>query len=109
MTPMNRDPAIPTKLPDLSVEMRKFLAGVRDDEIGNLRLLVEMRDDELKRFTFLTTKFTIEDLQTMSDSMENLRTIKRFGKFGLWFAGFIAAGAAAAAVVKTWLWAGVSK
>ncbi|QYA03895.1 hypothetical protein [Rhizobium sp. B21/90] len=106
---MNRDPAIPTKLPDLSVEMRKFLAGVRDDEIPNLRIVVELREDEIKRFVFLTTQFTIEDLQTMSDSLENLRTIKRFGKFGAWFAGFVAAGAAAAAIVKGWLWTGGPK
>lgn len=99
---MNRDPAIPQKLPDLSVEMRKFLAGVRDDEIPNLRLLVEMREDEREALTFVTTRFTIPDLKTLYDGLEGLRTIKRFGVFGVWVAAAIAAGAVAAGVIKGW-------
>lgn len=109
MNAMNRNPEIPNKLPDLSIEMRRFLAGVRDDEIPRLRMIVEAREEESDRLKFLMTEFTIADLQTMSDSLENLRTIKRFGRFGAWFAGFVAAGAAAAAIIKGWLLAGVAK
>lgn len=109
MNAMERNPEIPQRLPDLSEEMRKFLAGVRDDEIENLRVIAEMREDERRRMVFMTTEFTLDEMKVLKDNLENLRSIRRFGRFGLWMFGFISAGAGAAAAVKIFFVTGAPK
>lgn len=97
---MDTPAALPNKLPDLSDDMRRFLGGVRDDEIPNLKLVAELRSEEREALTFVVTKFSKDDLETIIESMENLRAIKRFGRFGMWIAGAIVAGASVAAAFK---------
>ena len=96
-------------MPDLSEAMRRFLGSVREDEIENLRMLATLRKDEREALTFVLTNFTMEDLEVISGSLENLRALKRFGRFGLWLAGFIIAGASAAAIIKVFFVPGVPK
>jgi len=100
---MDPNPIMPQRLPDLSDKMRLFLAAVRDDEIENLRFVVRMRDDERDRLEYVIQNFTKDDLETLSDNFENFRSMKRFGRFGLWLFGFIVAGASAAGVVRAFV------
>ncbi len=106
---MEQNPALPKRLPDLSPRMRLFLAGVRDSEIANLEQIANLDQEEREKFDYLIKRFTKADFETMSDSLENLRTMKRFGRFGMWFFGFIVAGAGAAAAVKVFFTAGAPK
>lgn len=106
---MEQNPQLPQRLPDLSDKMRLFLAGVRDSEIPNLELLANLDEKERDKLDFLIKRFTKSDLEVITDSLENLRTMKRFGRFGMWFFGFIVAGAGAAAAVKVFFTSGVSK
>lgn len=98
---MEIDPKLPERLPDLPEALRLFLAGIREQEIENLRMLALMRPDERARLKYLVETFTDEDLEIINANLENLRAMKRFGKFGLWLFGFIVAGASAAALIKT--------
>lgn len=82
----------PEQLRELPEHVRLFFAGIRPDELARLKFIVE--------------EFQVEDLQTLSESFENLRSMKRFGRFGMWFFGFIAAGAAAAAAVQVFFGGG---
>lgn len=74
------------RMPDVPEDMRALLAGIRPDEVKKLRFLIEQYD--------------IEDLMTVRDSLETLRSVRRFGRFGMWMFGFVAAGASAAAATK---------
>lgn len=82
----------PEKMVELPAPTREFLAAMRPDELERLKYIVE--------------EFSQEDLIVISDSLENLRTMKRFGRFGMWFFGFVIAGAGAAGVVKTFFFGG---
>lgn len=106
---MEHNPTLPTRLPDLSESMRKFLAGVRDNEIPNLEMVANLDHEERSNLEFLLKRFTKADLETITDSLESLRTMKRFGRFGLWFFGFIVAGAGAAAAMKVFFTTGAPK
>lgn len=106
---MEPNPTLPQRLPDLSDKMRLFLAGVRDSEITSLELVANLDQSERDKLDFLLKRFTKADLEVIIDSLENLRTMKRFGRFGMWFFGFIVAGAGAAAAVKVFFTSGVAK
>lgn len=85
---------------DLSDPMRRFLAGVRDDEIPNLKVIAELDEEQRAKLLTLMHRFSRDDLNVLVDSLENLRVMKRFGRFGMWFFGAIIAGAGAAAAIK---------
>lgn len=85
----------PERLVELPEPTREFLAAMRPEELDRLKYLVE--------------QFTKEDLTTISDSLENLRSLKRFGVFSYWFLGFIIAGAGAAGIIKTFFFPGPPK
>lgn len=106
---MDSNAPLPHKLPDLSEEMRRFLAGVREDEIQNLKVLVELDSDERAALAFLVRRFSLDDLTVLIDSLENLRVMKRFGRFGMWFFAAIIAGAGAAAGIKALFSLGATK
>ncbi len=89
MRPVERPPEQLRELPEST---REFLAA--------------MRPDELKRLQFVIEEFSKDDLEVIRDSLENLRAMKRFGRFGLWLFGFMVAGASAAAVIKTYFGGG---
>lgn len=75
----------PRRLEELPEEIRKFLAGMRDDELGALRYFVE--------------NFTKEDLQVMAGGLENLRAGKRFTRYALFlFGGLVTIGGGIAAL-----------
>lgn len=106
---MEQNPQLPQRLPDLSDKMRLFLAGVRDSEITSLELIANLDQSERDKLDFLVKRFTKADLEVIIDSLENLRTMRRFGRFGMWFFGFIVAGAGAAAAVKVFFTSGAAK
>ncbi len=106
---MEHNPPLPQRLPDLSDKMRLFLAGVRDSEIANLEQIANLDQEEREKLDYLIKRFTKSDLEVITDSLENLRTMKRFGRFGMWFFGFIVAGAGAAAAVKVFFTAGAPR
>lgn len=83
---MEKDKPVPTALIDIPEATREFLGGMRPEELQRLKYLVE--------------EFSAEDLVVIAESLENLRAMKRFGRFGLWVFGFIVAGAGAAGAVK---------
>lgn len=83
---MNEEEA-PTYLRELPEETRAFLAGMRPDELDRLKFVIE--------------EFNKDDLKVIRDSLENLRTMKRFGIFGAWTAGFIVATATAFGLIKS--------
>jgi hypothetical protein len=85
----------PERLVELPEPTREFLAA--------------MRPEELERLKFLVEEFTKDDLTTISESLENLRSIKRFGRFSYWFLGFIIAGAGAAGIMKSFFFPGGAK
>jgi hypothetical protein len=97
---MESNPSLPHRLPDLSETMRLFLAGVRDTEIPNLEMLANLDATEREKLEFVVKRFTMEDLKIINESLENLRTMKRFGRFGMWLMGAVIAGASAAAAFK---------
>lgn len=99
----------PAKMIELPEKVRKFLAGLRDDELENLRRVATLRPEERDRLMYVADNFTQGDLEVISDNLENLRSMKRFGRFGLWLAGFIIAGASAAGVIKTFFTPGGPK
>ena len=75
----------PRRLEELPEEIRKFLAGMRDDELVALRFFVE--------------NFTMDDLQVMSEGLENLRAGKRFTRYALYlFGGLVTIGGGLAAL-----------
>ncbi|MDE1158463.1 MAG: hypothetical protein PW791_09320 [Neorhizobium sp.] len=104
MNAMIPNPDIPQRMPDLPEETRRFLASVRPEELPNLELWVTMREDERKAMEYIVKNFSKEDFEIINESLENLRTMKRAGKFAFWLFGFIGAGAAAAVYVKGWIW-----
>ncbi len=106
---MDENPPLPHRLPDLSEPMRRFLAGVRDSEIPNLEAVANLDAEERERLDFVLKRFTKDDLLVINESLESLRTIKRFGRFGMWLAGFIVAGAGAAAAMKVFFSTGTGK
>lgn len=106
---MDPNPRMPQRLPDLSDKLRLLLAGMREEEIENFRTLVTMRSEEKDSLVYLAREFSKEELAVIKANLENLRTMKRFGKFGLWLFGFIVAGAGAAGIVKTFLFSGGPK
>lgn len=89
--------------------MRMFLAGVRDTEIPNLELLANLEDEERQRLSYVLKRFTLQDLEVINESLENLRTMKRFGRFGMWVMGAIIAGAGVAAALKALFFVGSPK
>ena len=105
---MDPNPVMPQSIRDLSPSMQLFLSGVRDDEIDNLKILVDMRPEERESFEYLI-KFKKEDLMTINDSLENLRALKRFGKLGMLVGGAIVLGGSVAAALRLYFWPGVPK
>ena len=97
---MEQNAQTPDKLIELSPAMRKYLASVKDSEIENLNVLTELREEERATLMYLLRKFSKEDLEVIQESVDSLRSMKRFGKFGLWLFGFVVAGASAAIVVQ---------
>lgn len=97
---MDPNAPVPSALVELSPEVRRFLMGVRDSEIPNLELLANLDRDEREKLDFVIKRFTIQDLEVINESLENLRTMKRFGRFGMWVMGAVIAGAGAAAAFK---------
>lgn len=83
------------RMPDVPEDMRAVLSGIRPPEVLKLKFVLE--------------EFDIEDLKTVRDSLETLRSVRRFGRFGMWMFGFIAAGASAAAATKIFLSWGAPK
>jgi hypothetical protein len=84
MQPMNRDAMIPQKLPDLSEETRRFLAGIRPEELVNLEMWVTMREEEREAMQYMVKKFSKEDFKTLNENVENFRAMKRVGVFSFW-------------------------
>lgn len=106
---MDENARLPHKLNELPEATRLFWASVRAEELDNLRKVATLRPDEMATLLYVIEAFNKEDLEVIEQNLENLRTIKRFGKFGLWMFGFIVAGAAAAALLKGWFTVGNSK
>lgn len=106
---MEENPRLPTRMPDLPEPIRLFLAGIRDEELENLRLMATLRPDERAKLRYMVNHFTMDDLEVIGDHLENLRSMKRFGRFGLWLFGFVVAGAGAAGVIKTFFTPGGPK
>lgn len=81
--------APPQRLTELPEATRKFLAGMRPEELARLRYLVE--------------EFDTEDLQVINENLENMRVMKRIGRWGLGLAGAVAVIAGAITAVKYFL------
>ncbi|WP_431322217.1 hypothetical protein [Rhizobium sp. YTU87027] len=103
---MDPNPQLSQRLPDLSTEMRLFLAAVRDDEIDNLKLVASLDEEERQALQFMLKNFKKDDLAVINDSLENLRTMKRFGRFGMYLMGLIIAFTSAVGAVKIFFMSG---
>lgn len=90
--PVDRVSQPPSRLSELPRATREFLAAMRPDELELVKYLVE--------------HFSRDDLEVINDSLENLRTMRRFGKAALWFFGFVIMGAGAAGIVRTFFFPG---
>src|SRR6185436_17968217 len=65
---MDPNPQLPQRLPDLSSEMRLFLAAVREDEIDNLKLVASLDEDGRQALQFMLKNFKKDDLAVINDS-----------------------------------------
>jgi hypothetical protein len=106
---MDNNAPLPNRLNELPAATRMFWASVRSEELENLKRIATLRADEMSTLMYIIEAFNTEDLQVIEQNLENMRTIKRFGKFGLWMFGFIVAGAAAAALIKGFFSVGTGK
>lgn len=97
---MDPHPQLPLRLPDLSPEMRLFLAAVREDEIDNLKMVASLDEDERQALQFIIKNFKTADLAVINDSLESLRTMKCFGRFGMWLMGMIIAFTSVVGAIK---------
>lgn len=61
-----------------------------------------MREEEWEAMQYMVKNFNKEDLTVLNDSLENLWTMKRAGKFAFWLLGFIGAGATSAVAWRGW-------
>ena len=109
MTIMDENAKLPFRLSELPEKTRMFWASIRPEELDNLKKIATLRPDEMATMLYVIEAFNKEDLEVIEQNLENLRTIKRFGKFGLWMFGFVVAGAAAAALLRGWFTVGSSK
>lgn len=67
---MDPNPQLPQRLPDLSSEMRLFLAAVREDEIDNLKLVASLDEDGRQALQFMLKNFKKDDLAVINDSLD---------------------------------------
>ncbi len=67
---MDPNPQLPQRLPDLSSEMRLFLAAVREDEIDNLKLVASLDEDERQALQFMLKNFKKNDLAVINVSLD---------------------------------------
>jgi hypothetical protein len=91
------------RIEPLSRQARAFLNSLRPEQQHNLALLANLREEEYKAMDYLVRNFSVDDLKTLNESMENLRTMRRAGGFAFWLVGLLGTGAAAAAYVKGWM------
>lgn len=106
---MDESVQLPYKLAELPESNRLFWAQLRTEELENLKKVATLRPDEMATLLYVIEAFNKDDLEVIEQNLENLRTIKRFGKFGLWMFGFIVAGAGAAAIIKSFFTVGNTK
>jgi hypothetical protein len=89
--------------------MRLFLAAVREDAIDNLKMVASLDEDERQALQFIIKNFKTADLAVINDSLESLRTMKRFGRFGMWLMGMIIAFTSVVGAIKILFMWGVGR